>query len=41
MTVPYAKRLTELATQNGWLKKRLAERVLENEFVENGLRKKW
>ena len=39
MTVPYAKRLTELATQNGRLKKRLAERMLGNEVVKNGLRK--
>ena len=41
MSVPDAKRLKELETENGWLKKRLAEQVLENEVIKDALRKKW
>lgn len=41
MTVPDAKRLKELETENGRLKKLLAEQVLENEVIKEVLRKKW
>ncbi len=41
MSVPDAKRLKELATENGRLKKLLAEQVLENEVIKDALRKKW
>ena len=36
-----AKRLKELETENGRLKKLLAEQVLENEVIKDVLRKKW
>ena len=41
MSVPDAKRLKELETENGRLKKLLAEQVLENEVIKDALRKKW
>jgi putative transposase len=42
MSVPDAKRLKELETENGRLmKKLLAEQVLENEAIKDALRKKW
>ena len=41
MSVPDAKRLKELETENGRLKKLLAEQVLENEEIKDALRKKW
>ena len=41
MSVPDAKRLKELETENGRLKKLLAEHVLENEVIKDVLRKKW
>jgi putative transposase len=39
MSVPDAKRLKELETENGRLKKLLAEQVLENEAIKDALRK--
>lgn len=41
MSVPEAKRLKDLETENGRLKKLLAEQVLENEVIKEALRKKW
>jgi putative transposase len=41
MSVPDARRLKELETENGHLKKLLAEQVLENEVIKDALRKKW
>ena len=41
MSVPDAKRLKELETENTRLKKLLAESVLENEVAREALRKKW
>jgi putative transposase len=41
MSVPDAKRLKELETENARLKKLLAEQVLENEVIKDALRKKW
>ena len=41
MSVPDAKRLKELAAENGRLKKLLAESLLENEVTQEALRKKW
>lgn len=41
MNVPEAKRLKELETENGRLKKLLAEQALENEVIKDALRKKW
>ena len=41
MTVSDAKRLKELSTENGRLKKLLAESLLENEMTREALRKKW
>ena len=41
MSVPDAKRLKELETENAPLKKLLAEHVLENEVIKEALRKKW
>ena len=41
MSVPDAKRLKELETENGQLKKLLAEQMLENEVIKDALRKKW
>jgi putative transposase len=41
MSVPDAKRLKELETENARLKKLLAESVLENEVTREALRKKW
>lgn len=41
MSVPDAKRLKELETENTRLKKLLAESVLENEITREALRKKW
>ncbi|MDI3260621.1 MAG: IS3 family transposase [Sinobacteraceae bacterium] len=40
MSVPEAKRLKELETENGRLKKLLAEQLLENEAIKDALRKK-
>ena len=41
MSVPDAKRLKELETENEPLKKLLAEQMLENEVIKDVLRKKW
>ena len=41
MSVPDARRLKELETENTRLKKLLAEQVLENEVIKDALRKKW
>lgn len=41
MSVPEAKRLKDLETENGRLKKLLAEQLLENEVIRDALRKKW
>jgi putative transposase len=41
MTVSDAKRLKEVSTENGLLKKLLAESLLENEVTREALRKKW
>ena len=41
MSVPEAKRLKDLETENGRLKKLLAEQLLENEVIKDALRKKW
>ena len=41
MSVPEARRLRELETENARLKKLLAEQVLENEVIKDALRKKW
>lgn len=41
MSVPDAKRLKELESENARLKKLLAESMLENEAVREVLRKKW
>jgi putative transposase len=41
MSVPDAKRLKELETENHRLKKLLAESLLENEVTREVLRKKW
>lgn len=41
MSVPDAKRLKELETENSRLKKLLAESLLENEVTREALRKKW
>jgi putative transposase len=41
MSVPDAKRLKTLETENGRLKKLLAEALLENEVTREVLRKKW
>lgn len=40
MSVPDARRLKELETENGRLKKLLAEQMLENEVIRDVLRKK-
>lgn len=40
MSVPEAKRLKELETENTRLKKLLAEQMLENEVIRDVLRKK-
>ena len=41
MSVSDAKRLRELETENGRLKKLLAEAILENEVTREASRKKW
>jgi putative transposase len=41
MNVSEAKRLKELETENGRLKRLLAEAMLENEVTKEALRKKW
>ena len=41
MSVSDAKRLKELETENGRLKKLLADSLLENEVTREVLRKKW
>ena len=41
MSVSDAKRLRELETENGRLKKLLAESLLENEVTREALRKNW
>ncbi len=41
MSVPDAKRLRELETENVRLKKVLAESMLENEVTREALREKW
>ena len=41
MNVSDAKRLKELETENGRLKRLLADALLENEVTKEALRKKW
>ena len=41
MSVPEAKRLKELESENARLKKLLAESLLETEVIKEALRKKW
>ncbi len=41
MSVSDAKRLKELKTENGRLKRLLADALLENEVTKEALRKKW
>jgi putative transposase len=41
MSVPDAKRLKELETENGRLKRLLANAMLENEVIKEALQKKW
>lgn len=41
MSVWDAKRLKELETENGRLKKLLADSLLENEVTREALRRKW
>jgi putative transposase len=41
MSVPGAKRLKELETENGRLKRLLADALLENEVTKEAMRKKW
>jgi putative transposase len=41
MSVPEAKRLKDLESENGRLKKLLAEQLLENEAIKEALGKKW
>ena len=41
MSVPEAKRLKELESENARLKKLLPETMLESEIVKEALRKKW
>jgi len=41
MSVSDAKRLKELETENGRLKRPLADALLENEVTKEALRKKW
>jgi putative transposase len=41
MSVSDAKRLKELETENGRLKRLLADSLLENEVTREVLRKKW
>jgi len=41
MSVPEAKRLKELESENTRLKKLLAESLLEGEVMKEALRKKW
>ena len=41
MSVSDAKRLKELETENGRLKRLLADALLENEVTKEALRKKW
>jgi putative transposase len=41
MSVPEAKRLKELESENSRLKKLLAESLLETEVMKEALRKKW
>jgi putative transposase len=41
MSVPEAKRLKDLESENGRLKRLLAEQLLENEVIREALRKKW
>ena len=41
MSVPEAKRLKDLESENGRLKKLLAQQLLENEVIKEALRKKW
>ena len=41
MSVPDARRLKELETENGRLKKLLVEQLLENEVIKDVLRKTW
>ena len=41
MSVPEARRLKELESENSRLKKLLAESLLEAEVIKEALRKKW
>ncbi|SOU07225.1 ISXoo3 transposase ORF A [Xanthomonas arboricola pv. fragariae] len=40
MSVPYAKRLKDLESENARLKKLLAEQLFENDLIKDALRKK-
>ena len=41
MSVPDAKRLKDLESENAQLKKLLAEELFENDLIKDALRKKW
>ena len=41
LRIDQAKRMKELESENARLKKMLAETMLENEIVQEALRKKW
>ena len=41
MSVPDAKRLKDLESENARLKKLLAEQLFENDLIKVALRKKW
>ncbi|CAD0336219.1 IS3 family transposase IS1389 [Xanthomonas hortorum pv. gardneri] len=41
MSVPDAKRLKDLESENARLKKLLAEQLFENDLIKDALRKKW
>ena len=41
MSVPDAKRLKDLESENARLKKLLAEQLFENDLIKYALRKKW
>jgi putative transposase len=41
MSVPEARRLNDIETENGRLKNLLAEQLLENEVIRDALRREW
>ena len=41
ISVPDAKRLKDLESENARLKKLLAEQLFENDLIKDALRKKW